>query len=178
MKKWFYVSVLLIFLVAGAVALADPARFLNEDGNQTYHSEHLLLHVGSQNCKVSGNYIKVRDATGSNIVLGHLEQSDSFTLNSLNGSWANITVTYSAKTSPDSYVGLSGWVDANYIECPCSYSEYYYGPAHTAYSLAVVLQNNTNLREGASKGSVSLAKINQGEQVEVLSDYTGKDGEK
>lgn len=175
MKKLLFVTALLILLVVGSLAFSDPARFLDEDKNQSYHYKHLLLHVGSQNCKVSGDFIKIREAVGSNKVLGHLEQSDTFTLNSMNGSWASITVTYSAKSSPDSYIGLTGWVDSDYVECPCSYNEYYYGPVHTVFSYAVTLQSKTNLREEARKDSVSLAKINQGEQVEILSEYIGKD---
>lgn len=130
MRKTIAILITFAILFTFYGSFADQARFLKDDGNKTYHSEHLLLHVGSQNCKVSGNYIKVRNNVGSNDVLGHLEQSDIFTLDYMNGSWVHITVVVSAKTSSDSYIGLSGWVDGNYVECPCSYNEYYYGPAH------------------------------------------------
>lgn len=176
MKKSIAILLTFVILFTLSVSFADQARFLKEDGNKTYHSEHLLLHVGSRNCKVSGNYIKVRDGAGTNDVLGHLEQSDVFTLDYMNGSWAHITVIFSAKTSPDSYAGLSGWVDCNYIECPCSYDEYYYGPAHTTYSTGTILQDKTNLREDSAKNSVALTKVNKGDQVDILSEYTGKDG--
>jgi len=176
MKKSIAILLTFVILFAFSVCFADQARFLKDDGNQAYHAEHLLLHVGSQNCKVAGNYIKIRDAAGSSNVLGHLEQSDVFTLDYMNGSWAHITVAFSAKTSPDSYTGLSGWVDGNYVECPCSYNEYYYGPAHTTYSTGIILQDKTYLREDPAKNSVSLTKVNKGDQVDILSEYTGKDG--
>ncbi len=176
MKKTFAALLAFVILFACSVSIADQARFLKDDKNKTYHAKHLLLHLGSQNCKVSGNYIKVRKAAGSNDVLGHLEQSDAFTLDDMNGSWAHITVVFSAKTSPDSYIGLSGWIDSNYLECPCSYDEYYYGPAHTAYSTGTVLQDQTTLRESPSKSSVALARMNRDDQISILSEYTGKDG--
>ena len=152
-------------------AFADPARFLKDDHNSAYHAQHLLEHVGSKNCKVSGNYIKVRDAAGSERVHGHLEQSDSFVLEAIDGNWAKITVLYAAQTSPDSHTGLSGWVDADYVECPCLSAEYYDGPARTYYYIAMAKAGDTHLREDPSKTSTTLARLAKGDMVEVISKY-------
>ena len=173
-KALFILSVIVLMLLASA-AFADPARFLKNDRNSAYHAGHLLEHIGSGNCKVSGNYIKVRPSPGSNSVLGHVEQSDAFTLDAVDGNWAQITVVYAAKGSPDSRVGLSGWVNADYVECPCSRDEYYDGPAHTTYSRAVISQDPVNLRELPTKTSTKMAVLHIGESVDVLSEYTGKD---
>ena len=173
MKKTWFILVLCAVLVLMISASADPARFYNSDRNQTYHSEHLLEHLGSQSCKVSGNYIKVRTTAGGSKVVGHLEQADVFSLDELVDHWASITVIYSARTSPDSYVGLSGWVDADYVECPCSRDEYYSGAARTTFSRATITAKTANLRELPSKGSPNHAKITRGEQVDVLSEYAG-----
>ncbi len=173
MKKFWFILIVCAVLILTVTASADPARFYNSDRNQAYHSEHLQEHLGSQSCKVSGNYIKIRTTAGGNKVVGHLEQADVFSLDELDGHWARITVLFSAKTSPDSRVGLTGWVDADYVECPCSRDEYYYGPTRTTYSRATITAKTANLRELPSKGSPNHAKISKGEQVDVLSEYTG-----
>ena len=176
MKRFLFAILVIIILVVLSVAVkADPARFLNKDKNSDYHWRHLLQHIGSQNCMASGNYIKVRPDAGSNKVIGHLEKADSFSLDDVQDGWAKITVLFHAKTSPDSYVGLSGWVNADYVECQCSSDEYYSGPARTTYALATVSAKTANLREEPTKSSPNHAKIKKGEQVEVLGEYTGKD---
>lgn len=164
----------LVSLMVSTVS-ADPARFLNSDGNTAYHAEHLLLHLGSKNCKVSGNYIKVRKEPNSKKLVGHLEQADTFSLDAVDGNWAKITVTREGKTSKDSHKGMTGWVDADYVECPCSHDEYYNGPARTVYSIGVATNSNAKLRGEPSKTSTLYAKLKKGDQVEILSEYTGKD---
>lgn len=154
----------------------NPARFLKDDGNTVYHAAHLTLHIGSKNCKVSADSVEVRDQIGSGTLLGHLEQADTFTLDEINGNWAKITVTRPAKTSRDSYEGMSGWVDADYMECPCSLDEYSSGRAHTVYSIGAAVKKGVNLRKNPSKESSLFASLKKGEQVEILSEYTGKDG--
>ncbi|MCR5297188.1 MAG: SH3 domain-containing protein [Clostridiales bacterium] len=177
MKKKILAFALLLAMVLSSVsAYAAPARFLKQDNNSAYHAEHLRNHIGSENCKSSGDYVKVRVSPGSEKLRGHLEQSDAFILEEIDGNWARITVTYAARTSPNSFVGLTGWVNADYIECPCSSDEYYTGPAHATYSLATVSQATANLREEPSRDSTLLAKASQGEELQVLSAYTGSDG--
>ena len=178
-RKWSKCAVAMMLVAVLALcavsASAAKARFYLDDGKQSYHSEHLKLHIGSRNCKTSGNYIKVRTKAGGNKVVGHLEIADIFTLDEIDGHWARITVLYSPGTSPDSWAGLTGWVDADYIECPCSSGEYYANTPRLTYSLAVTNQDDTHVREETAKGSRSFAKLQAGEQVEVISEYTGKD---
>lgn len=57
-------------------------------------------------------------------VLGHLEQADQIILLDLRSGYAKVVVTKSAETSPDSWVGLTGWVDADYLDCTCSDAQY------------------------------------------------------
>ncbi len=154
---------------------AEPARYFKQDKNRTFHAEHLRLHIGSKNCKASGNYLKIRTEPDGKKVVGHLEMADTFTLDEISDHWARITVVRAAKTSPDSHNGLSGWVDADYIECPCSSDEYYDNKPSLTYSLAITLQKTTNLREEPSKGSTSFGKLSKDDQVEVISEYIGKD---
>ena len=175
MKRSRFIMLLVIIVMLAASANADSARFLNQDQNSAYHSEHLSLHIGSKNCKVSGNYIKVRPEAGSGKVIGHLEPADTFTLDEITGGWAKITVTRASKRSRDSHNGLTGWVDADYIECPCSSDEYYGGFAHTTYSIGTAINSNVKLRAEPSKVSAQFARLKKGDQVEILSEYTGKD---
>ena len=35
-----------------------------------------------------------------------------------------VKVTYSDKTSPDSHKGMTGWLNADYVDCYCDASEY------------------------------------------------------
>ena len=76
-------------------------------------------------CRVASNYLKVRSRAGGSGVVGHAEQADTVELLDLSGNWAQIRVTYASSTSPDSWEGLQGWVDADYLECPCSRRTYY-----------------------------------------------------
>ena len=175
MKKIIAVILCMVLVLAALPASAVQARFFRDDGNREFHMDHLRLHIGSKNCKASGNYLQVRTTAGGNNVVGHLEIADIFTLDAINGHWAQITVLYSAKTSPDSFIGLTGWVDADYIECPCSAPDYYANTPPLTYSLAVTNQKNTTIRERTAKSSRSFAKLKAGEQVEIISEYTGDD---
>ena len=61
MKKKILAFALLLAMVLSSVsAYAAPARFLKQDKNSAYHAEHLRNHIGSENCKSSGDYVKVR----------------------------------------------------------------------------------------------------------------------
>ena len=173
MKRRILTLLALALLLLPVCALADKARFLIRDGNRTYHSQHLVLHTGSANCRVSGNYITVRSGKGSGSTLGHVEQADAFRLDEVSGNYARITVTYAAPTSPKSYVGLSGWVNADYVECPCSRDEYYYNSARRTYDLGTVVSGGAQLKETASSKGRSLSKIGAGETVEILAEYDG-----
>lgn len=171
------VAILLVAVltVAAVPGFAVQARFFRNDGDSSYHAQHLSLHVGSRNCKTSGNYIKVRTRAGGSDVIGHLEIADIFTLEEVSGHWAKITVRYSPGTSPDSWAGLSGWVDADYVECPCSEGEYYANTPRLTWSLGIANKNNTHVRERPAKGARSFAKLRANEEVEVISEYTGDD---
>lgn len=113
MKRMIFVIVALVLITVFLVAGADSARYLNKDKNQQYHSEHLEEHQGSKNCKVSTGHVEVWDDPTSKKVLGHLEQTDTFTIDELDGNLVKITVTRAAKTSKDSHDCLIGWVDAD-----------------------------------------------------------------
>lgn len=115
--------VLFTFLFAFP-AYADKARNIQTDGDSLYHASHMAQHYGSRECHCIANYVKIRTDAGSNRVLGHLEQADRFTLLDIADHWAYITVDESAETSPDSWAGLSGWVNCDYLDCWCSEEEY------------------------------------------------------
>ncbi|MBR5903172.1 MAG: SH3 domain-containing protein, partial [Clostridia bacterium] len=85
------------------------------------------------------------------------------------------TVIYKAPGSPASHVGLSGWVNAEYVECPCSREDYYANSPSLTYASAVTVKGQVHLRETPSKTSTSLATLGANEQVDVLSEYTGAD---
>ena len=68
------------------------------------------------NYRCTVNNLRVRNAPNGSKILGHLEQNDSFIVTSIVDDWAHILITYAAETSPDSFVGLSGWVSTKYIK--------------------------------------------------------------
>ena len=176
MKKYLgFIAVLLAILLIASTGLAVQARFFRDDQDQDYHSSHLSLHIGSMNCSASGNHLKMREEPGGKKILGYLETGDIFILEDIFGQWAKVSVDCPAATSKESYTGLTGWVDADYIECPCSESQYRSNTPSFTYSLAETLNKSTTIREKADKGSRSLAKLKKGEQVEVISEYTGSD---
>lgn len=98
--------ILLVLLCLTGMASAEKARYMN--GDSRYHVSHLQNHVGLIDCRISANYLKVRTTPGGSNVLGHVEQADTIELIDLSGNWAQIRVTYSAPTSPDSWLGLQG----------------------------------------------------------------------
>ena len=159
-----------ILLVCGGAA-AEKARYLSRDGDKAYHSSHLAMHAGLEDCRICGNYLKVRSrANGNASVIGHVEQADLVRLQEVSGGWARILVLYSAETSPDSYAGLEGWVDAAYVECGCSERTYYAGGVDAVQG-GEVMGGGVNLRELPSGSSRSLGKLSRGERVRVLGRY-------
>ena len=124
MKKLCLLILAMVLLMVCESASAAKARSISSDADSAYHAEHLANHLGETNCSATGNYIKMRSkANGSNTV-GHLEQADEFILLDVQNGWAQVEVTYADKTSPDSWKGLTGWVNSDCIDCPCSTSEY------------------------------------------------------
>ena len=105
-------------------ALADKARNIQTTQDSSFHSYHLLQHIGEHDCHVTGNYIKTRSVKNKKTVIGHLEQADTFELLSVEDGLALICVNSSHKTSPDSWDGMTGWVNADYVDCLCDYSRY------------------------------------------------------
>ena len=53
-----------------------------------------------------------------------MEQADQFQLLDIQKGWVKIKVTYSDKTSPDSHEGMTGWLNADYVDCYCDADEY------------------------------------------------------
>lgn len=165
---------LLVVLLGMSSAQADRARFLRNDGNSSYHAQHLQMHIGSQGCRISANYLKVRRSAGSSSVIGHVEQADLVRLLSVEGNWAYIQVEYSASTSPDSWGGLQGYVDADYLECPCDERTYYSGGIYSG-AQAVTTGSGVNLRELPSTGARSLATVSRGTRVTTYGVYQSGD---
>ncbi|MBR1407933.1 MAG: SH3 domain-containing protein [Clostridia bacterium] len=171
MKRAVFTAVLTLSLLLASAALAARARYLAYDGDTAFHSRHLSMHVGDETCRACGNYLKVRSrAGGSASVTGHVEQADLLQLLEVSGNWARIRVLYSADTSPDSWSGLTGWVDASYLECGCSERTYYAGGTD-AIEGGEILSGGVNLRELPSGSSRSLGKCTRGERVRVLGRY-------
>ena len=171
MKKRIAVLLLAVLLTGCAGAHADKARYLSRDGDKAYHSSHLAMHAGQEDCRICGNYLKVRARPDGNAaVVGHAEQADLVRLLEISGNWARIRVVYSAQSSPDSWTGLEGWVDAAYLECGCSERTYYAGGADAAQG-GEITAGAVNLRETASAKSRSLGKLERGERVRVLGQY-------
>ena len=170
MKRKILIPALAACLLAASAA-AERARYLSRDGDAGYHSRHLLMHEGDESCRASGNYLKVRQrASGGASVAGHAEQADLLQLLEVDGNWAKIRVLYSADTSPDSWPGLTGWVDASYLECGCS-ERAYYGGYTDGKEGGEILSGGVNLRELPSPGARSLGKCQRGERVLVLGRY-------
>ena len=171
MKKRMILAAGLMLLLIGSSAAAEKARFLAEDGDRAYHGRHLALHAGTEDCRICGNYLKVRARPDGNAaVVGHAEQADLVRLLEISGNWARIRVVYSAQSSPDSWTGLEGWVDAAYLECGCSERTYYAGGVEAAQG-GEITAGAVNLRETPSAKSRSLGKLERGERVRVLGQY-------
>ena len=124
MKRSFSAIVFVLLLLSSCPAFAEKARSIDSDAASAYHAQHLALHVGSAVCTCTGNYVKIRAKISGDEVVGHLEQADSFELMDVKDGLALIYILDSAQTSPDSRAQMSGWVNADYIDCPCNPSEY------------------------------------------------------
>ena len=150
------------------------ARFLRDDSNVSYHNNHLLQHIGSKNCTISRDSISMEDVIGSDYDCGYLVPGDTFTVDEIDGYHVKITIIRHAENGSHSGY-LTGWIDANYLECPCSKAEYYNGPVRNYYHIGEAVKNGVNLREETSKDSGLVATLNKGDRVEILSEYDGKD---
>ena len=171
MKRVFFALALLMAVLMSGTACAAKARYLAYDGDTGFHSRHLAMHTGEETCRACANYLKVRSrASGSASVSGHVEQADLLQLLDMSGNWARVRVLYSADTSPDSWPGLTGWVDASYLECGCSEWTYYNGRTDPIEG-GEILTGGVNLRELPSMSSRSLGKCTRGERVRVLGRY-------
>ena len=166
--------ILLVLLCLAGTVSAEKARYLN--GDSRYHVTHLEKHTGLIDCRISANYLKVRTSPGGANVLGHVEQADTIELIELSGNWAHIRCTYSAPTSPDSWVGLEGWVDADYVECPCNSNDYRANNFDGTYPEGTVDSSGVNVRELPGSNKRSLFTVNRGTDVVILGGYMSTDG--
>lgn len=116
--------VCLLVLVCALPAQAAKARNILTDSDSVYHANHLQQHLGTTSCICTGDYVGMRSSSSGSTVVGHLEQADRFTLLQLDGQQALVLVTDSASTSPDSSNGLTGWVNADYVDCTCTAAQY------------------------------------------------------
>jgi len=124
MKKWVILLCLLLSLTVAGSAVAEKARGITDDAASAYHFAHLEQHLYAADIHGTGNYLIIREQAMPSDVKGHLEQADQFILLALQNGYAKVVVTKSAETSPDSWVGLTGWVDADYLDCSCSDAQY------------------------------------------------------
>lgn len=123
MKRWMVLLTLALCL-AGGTAAAEKARNIASDADSQYHAAHLENHLDTTDVYCTGNYVKVRNKINGKKVVGHLEQADQFQLLDIQKGWVKIKVTYSDKTSPDSHKGMTGWLNADYVDCYCDAGEY------------------------------------------------------
>ena len=131
MKRIVCIALVTLALLCTNEAMAAKARSIATNADSDYHDSHLSLHIGDINCYGTGNYVKIRTQAGGDKIVGHLEQVDAFNLVDVQSGWALIQITASASTSPDSQAGMTGWVDADYIDCNCSDTEYHSGSVTT-----------------------------------------------
>ncbi len=125
MKRKIFVLFLALVLMTINNAYAGKARSIVSNTDSDYHVVHLEQHLNSTDLHGTGNYLKMRKEAKNSKVLGHLEQADHFVLLKLQNGYAKVEIIESDKTSPDSWVGLTGWVDADYINCYCSDAKYH-----------------------------------------------------
>lgn len=174
-----FAAALLLLMMAAQTALAAKARGIATDADSTWHAEHLSAHLNAGDCRATGNYIKVHaDGEWSKIV-GHLEQADAFRLIEVRNGYALIQVTAADATSPDSRAGMTGWVDADYIDCTCDAQAYRSAaisaaPAQTAglegligTTDAVCTGNNLRVRN-APGGADILGHLEKADQFLLL----------
>lgn len=131
MKRLCLLILTAILLMVCESAFAAKARSISSDSDSAYHAEHLIKHLDETECQATGNYIKTRSKANGSKVVGHLEQADEFILLDVKNGWAQIEVVYSDKTSPDSWEGMTGWVNSDYIDCVCSTNKYYAYSEHS-----------------------------------------------
>ena len=125
MRKAVAALLALLLTCCAMGAAGEKARGIKTAEDEAFHAAHLVQHLNSSVCHVTGNYIKVRsDAMSNASVRGHLEQADEFLLLELCDGFARIRVTASDSGSPDSWEGLEGWVTAAYVDCACTNEEY------------------------------------------------------
>lgn len=123
MKRKCLMLLVMVLLFTTEVAYAAKARSIVTDFDSQYHAEHLMVHIGESCCHATGNYIKMRNS--ENKVIGHLEQADEILLINIQDGKAHILVLSSHKTSPDSWDGMMGWVNSDYVDCTCDVMDYY-----------------------------------------------------
>lgn len=121
-----FVAVIAGFLMFAltSCAYADKARSIETEQDSIYHAQHLERHVMTTSCACTGNYVKIKTGDKEARVVGHLEQADVFELIQIEDKKAYVRVVQSAATSPDSWNGMEGWVNTDYIECTCTAEEY------------------------------------------------------
>jgi len=156
MKRIICLLLTAFLLFSAESAFAAKARSIHSEADSTHHSNHLQCHVGSTGCRATGNYIKTRTKAGGNKVIGHLEQADEFILLEIANGWAQIEVTFSAKTSPDSWVGMIGWVNSDYIDCNCGSSDYLRNTGNLGNAYPKSLPNGWSFSSGAGAWSTEL----------------------
>lgn len=149
MKRFIALGALALCLLSGT-AMADKARNIASDADSQYHAAHLENHLDTTDVYCTVNNLRVRNQINGQKVLGHLEQADTFKIIEIEGGWAKIEVEKSAKTSPDSWPGLNGWVSADYVDCYCS-----------------ALQYNANTVNASSKKDTDIACRNYDEVIEL-----------
>ena len=125
LRRLCSVILFVFWLLTCESAFAAKARSIASVADSAYHAEHLRNHLGETTCHGTGNYIKTRNKANGNKVIGHLEQADEFILLDVKNGWAQIEVVYSDKTSPDSWEGMTGWVNSDYIDCNCTPELYF-----------------------------------------------------
>lgn len=123
MKRLFSFMIICLVLCMPK-AYAAKARLIVSDADSIYHEEHLRSHIGERDCHATGNYIKARVQPENSTGVGHLEQADMFELIEIRDGYACIRVIESHRTSPDSWNGMTGWVNSDYVDCDCTNTEY------------------------------------------------------
>lgn len=169
----------LVLLVGVCIpALADKARGISTEADEAFHADHLLRHINQSDCRVTGNYIKVRaDSKSSARVIGHVEQADSFVLLDISGSLARIRVVSAHESSPDSWAGLEGWVTAAYVDCSCPSEAYLANAAGDDVLVGGFLPQNMPCRwyfcSGAGAWSTDLTIMEDGSFEGYYHDWDG-----
>lgn len=135
-----FAAALLCLIMAAQTVLAAKARDIETDADSTWHAQHLSAHLNAGDCRATGNYIKVHADGEWAKIIGHLEQADTFRLIEVRNGYALIQVTAAHATSPDSRDGMTGWVDADYIDCPCDAQAYRSATATAAPSQTAGLE--------------------------------------